>query len=67
MAVTTEHDRARDEAHGRPQASHLFQLRRTFGVIATICVLFVVSTTTAMFLYPGALARLLRRMATSSS
>lgn len=31
----------------------MFQLRRSLGVIATICVLFVVCTTTAMFLYPG--------------
>lgn len=53
MAVTTEHDRARGAAPTRPHASHLFRLRRTFDVIATICVLFVVSTTTAMFLYPG--------------
>jgi len=29
------------------------RLRRIFGVIAATCVLFVVFTTTAMFLYPG--------------
>lgn len=50
MAVTTEHERVVDSAHSERDMS---RLRRIFGVVAAICVLFVVFTTTAMFLYPG--------------
>lgn len=50
MALTTEQERVVDSAPALPDMA---RLRRTFGVIAGLCVLFVVFTTTAMFLYPG--------------
>lgn len=34
-------------------ARHAFWYRRLFTIIATVCVVFVAFTTTAMFLYPG--------------
>lgn len=53
MTVTTEPDQTRVAAQALPAESHLFQLRRTLAIIAAVCVLFVVCTTTAMLLYPG--------------
>lgn len=53
MAVTTEQERVVASAPTRLGVSHVSQLRRTFDVIASICVLFVVFTKMAMFLYPG--------------
>lgn len=56
MADTSEHQHALASVvpvQQIPEAAHLFQLRRTFGAIAAVCVLFVVCTTTAMLLYPG--------------
>ncbi len=53
MSVTSEHERTLVPVQHLAEATHLFQLRRTFGAIAAICVLFVACTTTAMLLYPG--------------
>jgi hypothetical membrane protein len=50
MALTTEHERVVDAERAVPDTS---RFRRVFGAIAAICALFVVLTTTAMFLYPG--------------
>ncbi len=36
-----------------PQIRHISRLRSVFGMVAGICLLFVVFTTTAMLLYPG--------------
>lgn len=50
MALTTQHGHAVDSAQALPDIS---QLRRVFGIVAGICLLFIVFTTTAMMLYPG--------------
>lgn len=50
MALTTEHERIVDAASATADIS---RLRRVFGIVAAVCVLFVAFTTAAMFLYPG--------------
>lgn len=50
MALTTEHQRIVDAASA---AADMSRLRRVFGIVAAVCVLFVAFTTAAMILYPG--------------
>jgi hypothetical membrane protein len=53
MALTTEHERVVTSERALSDASDVSRFRRIFGVVAGICALFLLFTTTAMFLYPG--------------
>lgn len=50
MAIQTEREQVVDLERTSPDKSWF---RRVFGIVAAVCALFVVFTTTAMFLYPG--------------
>jgi hypothetical protein len=54
MALTTEHERVGDPVLLSTRAlPDISRFGRNFGVIAVMCMLFVVNTTIAMLLYPG--------------